>query len=916
MPPLLSQNGDRAYWQMKTVSGIYARKADHAYTDTNGRAVEAGDFIDGDGCKVVGGRGYVPDAATARAFRGIPLVRNWAKISVDCAEDAYFTPISYAVVNVPSKGAVAPHSTATGFVQDYQLYSFDQLREMGYTANLPQGTSFNTTVPSHEDFLNCTNGVTAATPGAAVYLYERPVPTSKIPPSSVIVYGSYDNPGDQEHKGTYYYKVDLMEDDVYYPVFRNFQYQIKILKILSQGHHTPAAAAAAAGSADVSADINASHLADISDGVGRLVIDPWMSHAYTGQELDGMLEVFFVDDVGSWHVNMNEADVTVETLPMDYGEDDVITALSIDPPIDDIVGSIGWRRVHFTTDYPGATARSQTIRVTARHSVGRLYRDVVITLLPTQPMIVRCTQNKVPAFKGSDQTVEILIPDGLTESLFPLKFDIEPQDRTLTPDDAKVNNNLPVEVGASFSEDPAYTGKDTYHFVRTLYWDEYRRLATERDDDDNTWRVLSCHFVSNCDESATTVWVINPDKYFYPAHATFLNNMDKTFRHLGFTTSIKREEGAPLTLHFTVDKGEDWQTPEDYPVITLYCSGLEPNTDVLQPVSGYTGLYTFKPESNVVDLPFLTTTMDGDLLVELSAPDYDGKTLHSHFFRDFGFVDGHKLWNTANTWSNVLCGYVNSDKRKTVLFGYFDDPEAPNATISIEGLNNGLTFLTPTTYPWTPDGPRSADGDQTYHEIEFRTPASVSYNRISFTLTAPGYVEEPVSAGRFLGNILTQDKINISKVFYPGNSYGFSVATPTFTIPQNDDTNASTPKATVTFDSISDLRTAEPKGVLLDAGGTYTITLTSNSPAQYKMFYLQINVNTNQWQGVTRVLEPLRGTPSVGEFYKYPGAANQYIWLLPKGTTTGTLTLEADPEFPISIREMVMKSYKVTAFYD
>ena len=910
MPPLLSQNGARAYWQMKTVNGIRAKRAESEYADSNGRLVSVGDYIDKDDCRIVDGRGYVPDAATAKAFRGIPLVRNWAKISLTCDADSYFTPRSFAVVNVPSKGAVAPHSAATGFIADYQLYSFEQLREMGYSANLPQGPTFDTTIPSHEDFVNCTNGVARAEEGAAVYLYERPVPTTKIPPSSVIVYGDYDNPSDQEHKGTYYYKVDLMEGDEYYPVFRNFQYQIKIIKILSQGHHNPAAAAAAAGSADVSADINASHLADISDGVARLIIDPWMAHTYTGKEEDGMLQVFFVDDVSDWNVNMNAADVTVEKLPMALGEDDVITSLSIDPPIDDIAGSIGWRRVHFVTDDPSSAVRSQTIRVTARHSLGRLYRDVVITLLPNQPLIVRCAKNKIAAVKGTQQTVEIAIPEGLAESMFPLLLDIEPERNTLTPDDTKANNNLPVQLGKSFSEDPAYSGKDTFYFVRTLSWDEYRRLPTERDEDDNTWRVLSCYFKSNCDISATAVWVRN--EYFVPAHTSFLNSLDKTFRNLRFTSSIPRMEGESLTVRFTVDKEIDWASPEDFPMVTLYCSGMEPSSDILEPVSGYDGTYIFRPEGAEVELSFYTTTQDGDLLLELSADDYEMQTLRSHYFRDFGFVDGHKLWRT-NAWSNVACGYVNSVKNKTLLFGYHDDPEAPNATVSATDLDR-IIALTPSAYPYTPEGPRSTDGDQTYHELEFKTdPNNASYNPVSFKLSAPGYVEEEIVAKRFQGNIFTQDKISTSTVFKPDNTYGFSVDTPSFTISQEATANPA--NVTVSFDSITELRSADPKGVLLGAGGTYILTVTSLTPAQYKMFYVQINVNVNKWEGVTRVLAPLSGVPSVGEFYLYPGANNQYIWNLPAGTSSATLTLTADPDYPISIKEMILKSYRAT-FYN
>ena len=905
LPTLLSGSGQRAYWQMKVVDGIRAKKSEREYYDALGQHVRVGDFIDKDGNKVVGGRGYVPDDETQRAFKGIPLVKNWARISLKSDEGSYFTPYSFAVVNVPTRGTIIPHSATTGFIANYQNYSYEALTEMGYPGNLPSGTAFDDGIPSQEDFVNCTGGVAPA--DGAVYLYERPVPSQRITPTVLIIYGHYDNPYDSEHSGDYYYKVDLMEDESYYPIFRNFRYQIEILRILSQGHHTPEAAYLAAGSANVSADINASHLADISDGQGRLIIDPWMSHTFTGRVTDGVLNAFFVDDVNDWHVNMDPAAVTVEKLPMPYGEADVIQSLSIDPPIDDVEGSVGWRNIHFTTAAPGSTAHTQTIRITGYHAVGKIYRDVVITVQPVQPMIVRCAKPSIANIKGTEQTVEIVIPDGLAESMFPLIFEIEAEDLTLTPDGTKANNNLPVASGESFSEHAGYTGKPAFHFLRTLSWDEYRSLATEHDEDKNTWRVLPCYFRSNCDESATTVWVRN--EYFELGSDSFYSHGEMSFRNLAFTTSIPREENASVTVHFTVDEDSHGDYPDDYPVITMSVSGMEPVSEGLEQVPGSPGTYTFKPTSSSVSIDFVTTTDDGDLHMDLSADEYLPKSLRSHYFRDFGFIDGHKLWKT-NAWSNVICGRVNSDANKTVLFGYKEDPEALNTPITLRNLH-GLNLLNPTSYPWTPTGPRSADGDQTYHEIEFRTPSPKVYDAVGFILSSPGYVEETLLAQRFHGNILTQDQITTSTVLKPNNTYGFSVDNPSFTILQNP---GQAPTATISFDSISELRSSAPQGLILDEGGTYTLTVSSNT-AQYYVFFVQLTIRTGyNWEGTRTNLAPTSGEPSTGDFYLYPAGNNQYVWNIPEGTSSASLTLTASEDHPINITDIVVKTYKAVLY--
>ena len=908
---LLSETGTRCYWQTKTVSGIRAKKStvEEPYIDGNGNQVFYGDYIDINHNKIVDGTGYIPDEQTANALSNIPLVKNWGKIRLAYAEDSNFTPYSYAIINVPSKGTIAPYCEEMGFVSNYQNYTIEALNAAGYVANLPVGTPFDNSVPSIDDFQNFTNGVASFANHDALYLYERPVPTSQIEPSAIIVYGHYYNADDPENEGDYYYKIDLMEGNQYYPILRNFEYEVYITSVLSQGQHNPVAAAASAGSADVSADINASHLADISDGTARLVISPWMAHTYISKVNDGTLSAFFVDDVNSWNINMDVSAVSVEKLPMSSGGADVIETLTIDPPINDIEESMGWRTVHFTTSDPGVIARTQTIRVTGEYEGGYLYRDIEVTLLPVQPMKVRCAKRRISNTKGTYQCVEIVIPEGLTDSMFPLEFWIEPESMTLTPDPTKVNNSLPVAPGASISEKAEVNGKESFHYLRTLTWNEYRTLTTERDENNNTWRILQCHFKSNCDDSATTVWVQN--EYFLPAHASFTVFRDMTFRNFGFTTPIKREEYSTVTVHFDVDTDPTFNYPEDFPVITMEAFQMEPISDNIAPVQGSPGTYTFKPDAASVDLIFRTTTDSGELELELSADEYDSQSLRSHFFQGFGFVNGHKMWKSSSYWSNVACGHINYDKNKTILFGYYDDPEAPNIEIDVKDMV-GLQLRNPTSYPYTPTGPRSDSGVQTYHELEFTTPNAYNLDPVTFTLSAKGYVEEYVRVGRFQGNILTQDQITTATVLNPNNSYGFSEDNPSFTMVQNPN---QAPKFTLSFDKISHLNSSAPQGLILNAGDTYTITLTSNT-ADYYMFYLQFNVRTGySWNGVKRTLAPVSGIPSVGDFYLYPGDNKQFIWNLPQGTTTATLTLTASDDYPINITEMVVKSYRAS-FHD
>ena len=275
LPTLLGEK-ETGYWQMLQLDNITALQDSEGYYLTPDEQ--------GGTRRRNAGEPYIASDTLKKAFSLVPLIRNWAKIELEAepASKSNFTPISFAVVNVPKQGALVPYGGVKGFITNYKDLSFDQLRsdEYNYGGNLPAAVPFDASIPAKEDFeKNFANGVKQylENPPAddehyAVYLYERPVPDANIPPSSVIVYGKYYNPDDlssltekeKEDGGALcYYKVDLMTGSEYYPVLRNFKYIVKIDKISARGHATPEEAFAAAGSADVSADINASTLSSI-----------------------------------------------------------------------------------------------------------------------------------------------------------------------------------------------------------------------------------------------------------------------------------------------------------------------------------------------------------------------------------------------------------------------------------------------------------------------------------------------------------------------------------------------------------------------------------------------------------------------------------------------------------------------------
>ena len=914
LSPLRSSSGERAYWQMMRINGIHAKKSTTAYTDHHNVQVEIGDYIDANEDKITNGQGYVVAEETQAQFVTVPLVRNWAKIILQADRennnDPYFEPISYAVVHVPDRGTLAPHSSATnGFIENYQEKTYLDIVNMGYPANLPPDTAIDNTIPGIDDFKywdpeesvhgnpdtelvdgGWRNGVAPVHKKGAVYLYERPVPSDQLPPTFLLIYGKYlpEDHSDPHYGQKCFYKVDLMTDRKYYPIYRNFQYRVLIHSILSFGHPTPESAAAAAGSADVSADINARHLPDISDGKRRLAIQPWMARTFTSIQVNNQeLSVYFDNDIATdgWDTTPNS--VTLERLPMkNDGIDQVIESYSIDSEPD----AQGFRKITFTTSGPSDNIRSQTLRVTGTSGQETLYRDIIITIQAIQHMVVSCSDRRIKSEKGTPVDVYIDIPDGLAESMFPLKFLIEPEMMTLSPN----HDNLPVEYGPSITG----SGKASFHFIKSLDWDEYRSLPAALDASDKIWRRISCHFLSNRDISTTDIYVTN-DEYFHPADTRLGNFSDKTFFNLQILEPILQDTpGQPLTLEFDAARGDNNELPE----IEMIVDGLIPQarTGLALP-DGFTQvsdvMYRFTPTDSHVLIPFITTDGDGEFYLRLEAEDYQSqsvKTRHFTLFNGVGFFDGHAT-RVNNGWSNVVFGKVNRDNNKNVLFGYYDDPDALNPTIRLKELQS----LTPqgVSFPWTPDGPRSANGAYNYHELEFKTNNDNLNKHASFILSAPGYLEVSVDAERIRGNIFTVNNTGLKASGMSGQTYTVTM-----------DSNAQTyHQSTVTF---SDNFRVENNGVWLDSdAGPGTITITNTNQNTFRLFYVQFYIGDENQKRLfpnmdTAVL------PAGEQFFKYPGGNDHVIWLRPDKTDTATITIEANADAPVRITGIVLKTFR------
>ena len=565
LPSLLSYEMKQAYWQRVFLKEI------HPKVDKNTGKPE----LDPNGF-------YVPDDYVKERLQYVPLIRNYAKIQVtnmadkeDLDPQNRFHLESYAVIHYPTRGSVVPYRVNAG--QNDDPFSFNVSQEnrlsgyescnyltldetLNYQGNLPSVVSFNESIPTDAMFRDPgglgKGKVLAYDKGSdqGFYIFERGVPTAGLKNPTFVIIRGYFGP-DSETATHYYYRLDLMETQQvadeslsqYYPIYRNFRYDIQLNRISSEGLSSPEAAANSSMVVDISADVSMRHLSDISNGRTRLVVEPFMTRTYTGPSKEGHYTLYarFFNDINSANPNKNPGAVTVELVPMDDNEEDILTLYDDDnKPVvhlgkffpraqwtDDVNGNGvededegGYRVIRFDCkDVKYDVTKTQKIRITGRNLYSTfgelpLYREVEISLQQKQEMEVSCLEKELELRQGAKQTVSITIPSGLPTSMFPLTFIIEAEDVTLTPDNEIADNNLPVRSGISLSENEKYREKTTIQFIRTLTLEEYQQKSS------GSTCTFNSYFKSNRIESATTVWVEDVDKYFNKKSDSFKNS--------------------------------------------------------------------------------------------------------------------------------------------------------------------------------------------------------------------------------------------------------------------------------------------------------------------------------------------------------------------------------------------------------
>ena len=543
-------------------------------------------------------------------FRHVPLLRNYAMITVEDETDNTFLFEGFTVYNLLNRGTVAPYNSNTQKFQSFftytegaiSNYSYPKIsKEFGYEGHALTSAKLITDF-IRNDGKDEDGSIKFYNAGDPFYVYERKVSVMtdeeekwRESPPHIIIMGRYNN-----GKSTYY-KMDLVytekdgngnEEIKYYNILRNFKYQFNITAIHDEGYASLDEAVAGAAGNNISGSSSTSKLTNVSDNEGRL----WVSYTDTTLVSNDAI-VFRYKYIPNYYDNTkpdyNKVDNGQVRFENYVGE--VITGIVVADR--DIEGGTwdGYREVTISVNEPTKITRQQILSL--KTNSANLNRQIRYTLREKLTMQVEATP-KVRGEIMKPVTVDIKLPIGMTEDMFPLKLDMETLNRTLSPD--ATQNSIPVTAGPSIIEDRK--GELSYYYTVTIpTFDAYKALPN-----DGNMKEVTTHWLTNMAANASTFYVAN--KYFNQAYDSW-ENYKYEFSNATCTPSAVGVD-KDVTISFTMDGTDNsFNRP-----VTISLKGMTYN--------GATEM-TYTPSQKNVSLTCKTTTATDPVSFTLDADEYN-----------------------------------------------------------------------------------------------------------------------------------------------------------------------------------------------------------------------------------------------------------------------------------------------------
>lgn len=607
--PIGANPDDGIYWCRREIPQISG-------TSSGGAMALAEDDVMGVASPI-----YQADIQTRAYFSNVGLIRNFSQIQLAAsAED--FTLEKYYVVGTPKEGLAAAYNYSNGqFLNYYKGTTISGSEETGYTFDLGDAKTFAEIIaegydanvlPTAQRFTLAEAESNWVANGASAYVYECEKPLRAEDAVYIIAYGKYTD------GNNYYYKIDLRDENGYFPLIRNFKYTINIKDVTRPGYETIEKAAASAGSGDISTSLETKSLAYISDGVASLEVEYIEKYIVTPGNVTLTYE--FLDNVKNDHAGdpakmwivVNEAGATGAAIATINGN-----AYTVGQNIT-VSQNPGTLTITPTalTDVP----KSQTLTIFAEYVNGDashiLQRTVNYIVQSKRTMLVSLAPSEVPNEAGSEFDVKISLPAGLSKSIFPLEFLIESGALSINPH----NDQMPVRSGFSLVDNT----KSSFYFVKTFEYDDYNPES-------GAINIVDCHFKTIKGQAETHIYAANP--YFeivYDYQGT-VSNLDadgksvyldtysaETFSNLSFSSDpvgVGESQGVNFTFNMS-------KIPENREVYVALGNLMPAASETQLEYYGLDGnkvVYIFRPQYTSGTFQLQTAHFDEELSVDLSA---------------------------------------------------------------------------------------------------------------------------------------------------------------------------------------------------------------------------------------------------------------------------------------------------------
>lgn len=442
---------------------------------------------------------------------GVNVLRNFAKVSVEVATVATsnFQLTGFELVNVPTSGTVAPYNSGR---QEFPQMFDDAGKMLGYLAVAGNGSGqqgYGGIMPANCGFRNLEENFSPVADGGRpawstrdAYLYEHPFESTRR--TYVILRGNY-RPTTTDAWQTCYYKIDLVRLNEesgmteYYDILRNYDFHINVTGVSAPGASTASEAISGVSYNNISADVDARDMLQISDGANIVEVSK------TNIIFTNTTPVEFLyrySPVGGFSSETTNA--KLHTNGLNAG--DVIASVTAPEVYTDADGVVWVKRVITPKPIPEAGTREQSFYVVDADGLGREIRLVAHVPYDYSDIEVypgsengrptsAAGQGTVSPLSGQPFTVYFNLPAGMPEAMFPLTFILESNRQNM--------ENNPIGTLVVTSGQTGFPTTEVYEVPRIKYRKtvSYAEYLYKTDANNNLITDGAGNYVENTDHT-------------------------------------------------------------------------------------------------------------------------------------------------------------------------------------------------------------------------------------------------------------------------------------------------------------------------------------------------------------------------------------------------------------------------------